>query len=229
MGIIYKVENIKNGKIYIGQTTYTLHSRWLQHIREAKDALDGKRRSFPLFHRMIIKYGESSFKESILEECDDKDLDAREKYWIEYYDSYNNGYNATMGGQSIETGKPINQKVSKYSLEGQYICTFDNAREAAKSVNVDVSNIRRNCSGNTKSCAGFRWCWGEETEPLSATQIKKVKGRMIQQYSKQEELIGEYKNMTEAAKITGISYPGIYNTCHGKQTTAGGFFWRFKN
>lgn len=58
MGIIYKIENLITHKVYIGQTKYTLDKRWKQHIKESKEALDGIRQSFPLFHRMIIKYGE---------------------------------------------------------------------------------------------------------------------------------------------------------------------------
>lgn len=228
MGIIYKVENKNTGEIYIGQTTYNLQKRWLQHVREAKDALDGKRQSFPLFHRMIIKYGEENFQESVLEECDNNKLDEREKFWINYFDSYNNGYNATIGGKNTLTSKPINQKVSKYSLEGYYICTFNTAREAAEAVKVDVSNIRRNCSGDTKTCAGFRWAWGDSKEDLPSIIPEKIKGRIVQQFSKDWELIGEYKNMTEASRATGISYMGIYNTCKGKQKTAGGFYWAFE-
>ena len=34
-----------------------------------------------------------------MEECSVKQLDEREKYWIEFYDSYYNGYNMTKGGQ----------------------------------------------------------------------------------------------------------------------------------
>lgn len=46
------------------------------------------------------KYGIDNFKFSVLEECDKEDLNEKEKYWIEKYDSYNNGYNNTCGGDN---------------------------------------------------------------------------------------------------------------------------------
>ena len=37
-----------------------------------------------------------------IEEVENSELDVREKYWINYYDSYNNGYNSTLGGKLVE-------------------------------------------------------------------------------------------------------------------------------
>lgn len=44
------------------------------------------------------KYGISNFTFEIIEECDKQSLNEREIYWIEYYDSFHNGYNMTIGG-----------------------------------------------------------------------------------------------------------------------------------
>lgn len=33
-----------------------------------------------------------------MEECDNEQLNEREIYWISYYDTFYNGYNATLGG-----------------------------------------------------------------------------------------------------------------------------------
>ena len=45
------------------------------------------------------KYGKSNFEFSILEECADGDSALeREKYWVNYYNSFNNGYNMNEGG-----------------------------------------------------------------------------------------------------------------------------------
>lgn len=46
-----------------------------------------------ILHQAIRKYGIDSFSICQIEECDDKDLDVRERYWIEFYRSYENGYN----------------------------------------------------------------------------------------------------------------------------------------
>ena len=50
-------------------------------------------------HRAIKKYGKSNFTVEVIEEIDSANLNDRERYWIKYYNSYNNGYNSTKGGQ----------------------------------------------------------------------------------------------------------------------------------
>ena len=47
------------------------------------------------------KHGIKNFKiETIEKNIPVSDLNAREKYWIEYYDTFNNGYNSTTGGDA---------------------------------------------------------------------------------------------------------------------------------
>ena len=85
---IYKVTNKINGKVYIGQSV-DIGKRWRQHMT-AKDDI--------YFHKAIQKYGVENFEWEVIEQCKKKDLDEREIYWIEYYDSFNKGYNCTKGG-----------------------------------------------------------------------------------------------------------------------------------
>lgn len=92
MGIIYKIYNDINDKLYIGQTVQSLLCRWQQHIRDSKK-LDTH------FYRAVRKYGIEHFMiEAIETNTPVEKLDEREIYWIKYYDSYLNGYNSTPGG-----------------------------------------------------------------------------------------------------------------------------------
>ena len=50
--------------------------------------------------RAILKYGKENFSIEILEECPKELLNDREKYYIKLYNSYNSGYNSTLGGQN---------------------------------------------------------------------------------------------------------------------------------
>lgn len=94
-GFIYKITNTINGKSYIGQTIQNVKERFYQHCATKCS----KAVSDMAIHRAIKKYGKSNFTVEVIEEIDSANLNDRERYWIEYYNSYNNGYNSTKGGQ----------------------------------------------------------------------------------------------------------------------------------
>lgn len=89
MGFIYKITNKINGQSYIGLTTRSVEIRWKEHCRHT-DQLIGQ---------AIAQYGPENFTLEIIEECNDNIIDEREIYWISYYNTYNQGYNATLGGR----------------------------------------------------------------------------------------------------------------------------------
>lgn len=88
-GIIYKITNKVNGKSYIGQTRYTLEFRWRQHLHKKDNVY---------FHNAIKKYGAENFSLEVLEECDLDKLNSREIFYIAKYNTFENGYNLTIGG-----------------------------------------------------------------------------------------------------------------------------------
>jgi group I intron endonuclease len=91
-GYIYKITNILNGKVYIGQTIKTIEERFRQHIYKA---------GCTHLHAAIKKWGKENFKIEIIEEVPKELLDEREIYWISYYNSTDNkiGYNIIKGGK----------------------------------------------------------------------------------------------------------------------------------
>lgn len=236
MGIIYKIENKITNEVYIGQTIFNLDKRWHQHIKESYEALDGKRQSFPLFHRMIIKYGENNFIPSIVEECDDDELDKYEEYWIKQYNSNIKGYNSTIGGQKNGANKVVSHphEVSQFTLKGIFIKTFATASQAAKAVKVDASNIRRNCNGETNYCSGFLWQWGSSpifTRKLKESNLKEqqIINKGVDQFNKDGTFIKTYKTITEAAKAVNVSYQAIYLNCKKVTKTSAGYIWKYHN
>lgn len=108
--IIYEAKNKINNKRYIGQTTRTLKDRMRDHIAASKR---DKNVSFR-FYDDLIKYGEENFEWNILEECIDKeDLDNKESYWIEYYDTTDPdaGYNQKGGAANPFLTDEIKKKI----------------------------------------------------------------------------------------------------------------------
>lgn len=93
--IIYKVTNIINNHSYIGQTVTSLSKRKAAHL---SDVLIKKDSTY--FHRAIRKYGVNDFEWSIIDECSAiEELNRLEIYYIGYYDTFDNGYNLTLGGE----------------------------------------------------------------------------------------------------------------------------------
>ena len=124
---IYKIENILNGKIYIGQSI-EIERRWQKHLNANDDFL---------IHKAIRKYGKENFKFSIIEECDISLLNEKECYWINFYNSIiPNGYNMIQGG-SNGMGLSRGIKVIQYSLNGDYIAEYDSANQASLITGID--------------------------------------------------------------------------------------------
>ena len=94
-GKIYLITNDINSKVYVGQTIQTLNKRFNGHCCYSKSD-----RSVNMYiKRAIHKYGRYKFHIQLIEECPVNILNEREKYWINFYNSYNTGYNLTLGGQ----------------------------------------------------------------------------------------------------------------------------------
>lgn len=93
---IYKITNLINNHSYIGQSR-NIEVRWKKHIYETSNP------DYPQYyytiHKAFRKYGVKNFSFEIIEECSEELLNEREIYWIAYYNTYNDGYNDTLGGE----------------------------------------------------------------------------------------------------------------------------------
>ena len=94
---IYKITKISNGKSYIGQSN-DIERRFKEH------QIKGETSRIPV-DAAIKKYGINAFTYEILEQCQLEQLNERETYWIQYYDTVNNGYNCSIGGDNQSIGE----------------------------------------------------------------------------------------------------------------------------
>ena len=90
---IYKLTNLKNQKVYIGQAA-NLADRWKDHIK-AGLGIDTPNN---MLYTAMLKDGVENFTFEVLEECERSALNDRETYYIEFYRSQEHGYNMTKGG-----------------------------------------------------------------------------------------------------------------------------------
>lgn len=124
--VIYKITNLVNNKIYIGKTCKSIEERWKRHLT---DTYLGKNPKIAL-RKAILKYGKENFKIEKIDDAISKDeLNEKEIYWINYYNSTNReiGYNLTKGGDGNDTYalkdedelKLIKEKISKTKIGGK--------------------------------------------------------------------------------------------------------------
>ena len=104
---IYKITNKVNGKVYIGQSV-DIERRWKEH-RQRPFNSNSQQYNSPLY-RAIRKHGLDNFIFQVIEEGLPSELNDKEIYWINYYNSYLNGYNLTLGGDTGEHNAKLTQE-----------------------------------------------------------------------------------------------------------------------
>jgi group I intron endonuclease len=93
-GKIYKITNKENGLIYIGCTISSLDKRFKEHLSRCFTSNYKSK-----LYNSMKKYGQENFTIELIEECDFNLIYETEKKYIDQYNSYNNGLNATIGGE----------------------------------------------------------------------------------------------------------------------------------
>ena len=90
---IYKLTNTTNGLIYIGKSE-NIGNRWREHVKKGIGAEAPNRNKL---YPAMLATGVENFTFEILEECSSEELDSKEAFWIDYFNSKVDGYNATVG------------------------------------------------------------------------------------------------------------------------------------
>lgn len=241
---IYMHRNKINKKVYIGITKQKCEDRWRHDGLGYQNQIK--------FFRAILKYGWDNFEHLILfENLSELEASQKERELIILYDSYNNGYNADLGGSttnhSPETlekmrqsmlGKKHSQetkdkisaakekdKVSVICLETKKI--YKSIADASKDTGTDKSSIVKCCKGIMLSAGGLTWRYADpernaEYKQATETRINKSKKTVL---CIETDTI--YETVRAAAQATGADESAIVKVCKGKQKTAGKFHWKY--
>lgn len=203
MGFIYLMTNKVNGLQYIGQTSLTIAARMAGHKHEAKVC-----KPDVYFVRAMHKYGFENFDIKVLEECPDEELDNREIYWIEEYDTFlGPGYNSVRGGEGNK--KFLNTDILEMWNAGH------TRKEIAEKLNCHPATVTN----------GLRALGILEEEIRKRGQSLICKKKEVLQYDLQGNLISKFSCVDEAAEAIG-HHPGtIRQVCNHHAHTAFGYIW----
>ena len=177
---IYKITNIQNNKVYIGQTIRSVQDRFNRHISDALHDIINTH-----FARAIKKYGKENFLIEIIDTAQSQnELNEKEKYWIQYYNSVKEGYNETdalskCGGNTYQSKteeemevikekirqtkigakNPMARKVKRINIETNEIDIFDTVISCAKACGIKngKTSITTRLNGQIKSPYKNKW------------------------------------------------------------------------
>lgn len=216
MAFIYKITNDINQKVYIGMTERTIEERFKEHCREYKQRRCEKR---PLYSAMK-KYGPEHFHVELVEETNSPE--EREQYWIKYYNSYKEGYNATIGGdgKSHIDNNEIEKMLEAYNRLGTVVAV-------------------RQETGHDVGCIS-RFLKQAGIQVATAQEINKERySKQVAQCDKKtHERLKTFNSLADAARYLqekqistskdtyGIA-SHIGHVCKGQRSSAYGFYWEF--
>jgi len=245
--VIYKTTNIINNKIYIGQTC-------------RKERIDEYFGSGVKISLALKKYGKESFKKEIIDTANSLDeLNEKEIYWINFFESYKDsvGYNIELGGKNKVVAESTKLKISKAKIGevksasmraknsknkmGNKYWVGRKHKESSKKLFSEIAKNRTQiqCPHCFKVCDnsnGRRWHFDYcKKAPINTRKFR------VQKEANRKDLIpvvqltflgGEiasFVSIAQAVRVTKIDSKSIRLCALGEYKQAGGFLWKFKN
>ena len=247
---IYKITS-PSGKIYIGQSTDIDNRKYYYEFIKCKG-------QFKIYNS-LLKYSWKQHKFEIIEECSEEQLNKREIYWgLKFKVLGPNGLNLKLGnakgkcneelkkkiglanskpkpegfGEKQKKNKPNNPnlaKILKYKKEILKLYDNKSILEISKLISLDYNTIKLFLikEGKYEKNKNHKQS-SSQKEKMKQIMINKLGVSIIQQ-DKNSNLIQEYPSQAEAFRQTRIKQSCISACCIGKQKTAGGFIWKYKN
>ena len=193
-----------SNKVYIGITCQPVSNRWGKDGKRYLEKRKNGEYVHTAFAKAILKYGWDQFEHRILFD----NLSLLEANMIEedltsYYRKVNRSYNAKDGGDGKNVSEETKEKHHKALLERW-------ANEDYKSSHItDLLEAGK----NTRFTA--------DNHP--------DRSRAVVQFNLDDEFVAEYNSATEAGKALNRRREGIKDCCNGKQKTAYGYKWKYKD
>lgn len=230
---IYCIENVKNGKQYIGYAQ-DIKSRWSTHKRELNNNIHDN----DYLQNSWNKYGKENFTFKIIEICEKEKLKEREILYISTLKTKRpGGYNLNDGGNGSNPTPETIEKLRNYiRTEEHKKKTSDTLKGRPKSEEWKQKMRKPRTEEAKKSLVGCqigKYVSPETGELLSILQInKKRKGRSPTsnfvgvsfskgwwradiRFNRKQIYVGNFKSEIDAANAFDIAYCKIYNKSFG--------------
>lgn len=245
---IYKIENLVNGKVYIGQAVDVD-----KRLNEHKRSLSGNYHINKHLQNSWNKYEEENFKFEIVEECEENKLTEREQYWIDYYGGINNtmNYNLREADMKGHLSEETKRKMSCY-WKGRVISEDTRRKMRENHANVSGKNnpmygtlggmYGKKHTEEWKQAASIRYSgknnpmYGKPVNVERREKIRKAnmgirngRAKSVNQYDLRNNFIKYWDYAKQASDILNINLSGIIACCRGRAKTSGGYIWKYAN
>lgn len=212
---IYKFENKINGQVYIGQSV-NIEKRYKQH----KTNCNLSDRNKSKFYQALNELGFDNFSFTIIEHCLPNELNEKEIYWINYYNSVEQGYNTLSGGTY---GYIVDRElIYKAWDEGLSVQEIANKLEISKTLTREALHSYPNYSIEESHRRGGNLAY---QTTLSNQSLNKASGRRVYQYDLNGNYINDYSSVYEAARQTNTQESAIRKVISGERQTSNDFIW----
>ena len=247
-GIIYKIENTITHKVYIGQTSHPkgFNGRYLykgKGIERVYNCYLHKREHGAYYNQYLLRsmeyYGLDVFiVDEIFDVALTKDeLNVKEAYYVEKFDSFNNGYNLTSGGDNLPghqrgVGKdcPNSKSICQISLDGKLIKIWDSATDASNELGITASSISNVCNRKkrrkngdvAKTAGGYVWVFEKDYDSCKDYSVNRPRQNMrhgskaVLLLSDDGDVVQEFYSINYAAENLEMSVEGVRRICKHK-------------
>lgn len=213
-------------KYYVGITRQSPEKRWMKGIGYKANKK---------FYNAIKKYGWENFEHIIVaENLAEEPALKMEMALIRKYDSFNNGYNRTFGGEKAvyppnayaNMKKKLAKPISQYTKDGIWIRDYESISDAARKVGIGNSGISLCLCGKADTAGGFKWSL-KDNEIVPYKKVKrKCKQNVYQISAIDGSILAVYESIRDAANATGAN-PETISTVYRNRDNfyTGGYYW----